>query len=145
MVSYYLDSQAPSGEEPGQRSFYFYQERERGLPGGATPLFMSEIWKDAQCTWEKAFAVKGISEENFKPSEVNRCLVFWLLTLEKPLSNQGMQRGHGGGENARVWNLDRQWDPAHLGTGNNWFFRLEVLGEKALLPSSVISASSSPN
>lgn len=75
--------------------FYFYQEGESGLPGGATQLFMSETCKDAQCTWEKAFAVKGISEVSFKPSRVNRCLVLRLLTLEKPHFHSRPAEGPG--------------------------------------------------
>lgn len=43
-------------------------------------------------------AVRGISEENFKPSRVNRCLVLWLLTLEKPRFPSEACGGAGDGE-----------------------------------------------
>ena len=124
---------------PHLGTFYFYQEGERGLPGGATLLFMSEIWKDAQCTWEKAFAVKGISKENFKPSRVNRCLVLWLLTLEKPRFQPRHAEGPETGKKRTGVRFGQVVGPSSPGHRQQLIFRLGVLGEDPLWPSSVIS------
>lgn len=85
------------------------------------------------------FAVKGISEENFKPSRVNRCLVFWLLTLEKPHFQPRRAEGPGVGRETHGCEM---W--ADGGTQLTWAqgttdFQDEGLGESPFTLSRAIS------
>lgn len=80
------------------------------------------------------FAVKGISEENFKPSRVNRCLVFWLLTLEKPRFQPWHAEGPGVGRERTGVRFGQAAGPSSPGHGEQLIFKLGGWEEALLLP-----------